>query len=307
MELHYQHTLYIPFNSGEQQPTHITAEQNMNDTDSRQSSSVVEEMETTMPSLGEGEASSASLESDAAIAYNTNTSRATVEDDILSESTAPATGTGPKSDAAIASEVLLDDVNNIPEQASFAETATQAFSEGLGLMENDDDSFTTIKTEKSVRDNYKVEFSFADSTNLKMEIANTSFVRELQSSNATNMATAGIGRRPPLSNRPINLETRESHLTALSALTEEREEQQTIDSEGAVGVNVHEDDAYSIATERSFTGALINLVIREGNDQSMLTEVSPTAPTVSESLGDTIKDDIRQEKADDDLSVVTAE
>ena len=264
------------------------------------------EIEAAVSAFGEGGASSASLESDVAIGY-ANTSRGTVEDDNLSDSTAPATGTGARGDMGSATGGLIEELNNIPEQASFTETATQAFSEGLGLMENDDDSFTTIKTEKSIRDGYKVEFSFADSANIKMEIANTGFVGELQSTAATNMAVAGISRRPPLLGRLTNLETRESHLTALSALTEEAEEQQTIDSEGAVGLNAHEDDGYSIATERSFTGAMINLVIREGNDQNNIAEACATAPEAVESVDDYMKDGTIQERADDDVSVVTAE
>lgn len=232
------------------------------------------------------DASSTSFASDTAIAV-ANASRATYEDDNFSVNTIG----GDTLPAGGGSRSVHGDVASIA-------TPSQAFSEGLGLVDNDDDSFTTIKTERSMN-TYKVELSFSELNNVKMEIANTSFVKESSRANVNlNIPSLGL-RRPPLSS------SRDIHSSALSALSEEIGGQATVDSEGAVGVHAHEDDGFSIATERSFTGAMINLVIKDRNEQGS-TAAHKSAILGNISLDDSTKDEVRHEKGDDDVSVVTA-
>lgn len=163
--------------------------------------------------------------------------------------------------------------------------------------DNDDDSYGTIKTTKSLKEskvaNTKVEVQFGESST-HFSFTNTSMVA-LPSSN----------KKPPRVASASSAASME-HLRAtsesgfLSALTEE----QTIDSVGAVGTQ-NEDDLYSIATERSFTGAMINLVIREPDASVSVTGQESVTGGVDDSMA--ALEETREEDCDDQFSVMTTE
>jgi len=103
---------------------------------------------------------------------------------------------------------------------------------------------------------------------------------------------------------------------ALGALAEE----ETINSDHAVGIDVHEDDAYSITTERSFTGATINLVIHREDKklvpgsiaESSIQQEEDESDLMGQENDDNVADgtdanDVQQVAADDEISVVTAD
>jgi len=192
------------------------------------------------------------------------------------------------------------------QSVASCETPTQAFSEGLYP---DDDSFTTIRTEKSMRDNYKMEFSFAPldgDQNDVMEISNTSVV----------VAAAASQAAPRVRFSGNDARLLAEQRAALGALAEE----ETIDSERAVGIHVHEDDAYSIATERSFTGAMINLMIHQDDKKLVQGSIAKSRVQREEDESNLMEqnnddnvahgtdaNDVQKAAADDELSVVTAD
>ena len=163
----------------------------------------------------------------------------------------------------------------------------------------DDDSYGTIKTTRSLKEskvaNTKVEVQFGETlvTNT-FSFTNTSMVKELPTS----------GKKPPRSSSSnIGANTR-SESGFLSALTEEG----TIDSVGAVGTQT-EDDLYSIATERSFTGAMINLVLRDLDSSDVVGGVTGGVDSVTGGVDDSMAalEETREEDCDDQFSVMTTE
>ena len=97
-------------------------------------------------------------------------------------------------------------------------------------------------------------------------------------------------------------------------------EEETFNSDRAVGIHVHEDDAYSIATERSFTGATINLVIHREDKKLVPGSIAESSVQQEEDESDlmgqdnddnvadgTDANDVQKVAADDELSVVTAD
>ena len=268
--------------------------------------------------------SEASQFSDGAVGYAST--RATTstghnghsQDDVSDDGTAPAGSNYNHSSSnnvvvnhnnvSVSNPALTSTTASLLQSQSVAscETPTQAFSEGLYP---DDDSFTTIRTEKSIRDNYKMEFSFAPldgDQNDVMEISNTSVV----------VAAAASQAAPRVRFSGNDARLLAEQRAALGALAEE----ETIDSERAVGIHVHEDDAYSIATERSFTGAMINLVIHQEDKKLVTGSIAERSVQQEEDESDLMEqdnddnvadgtdaNDVQQVAADDEISVVTAD
>jgi len=198
-----------------------------------------------------------------------------------------ATATFAGTEQAIrSSDGVIDDVD---------QDGDEIIGDGTQGNDNDDDSYGTIKTTKSLKEskvaNTKVEVQFGESST-HFSFTNTSMVA-LPSSNKKPPRVASASSSASMEHLRATSES-----GFLSALTEE----QTIDSVGAVGTQ-NEDDLYSIATERSFTGAMINLVIREP-DASVTGQESVTGG-VDDSMA--ALEETREEDCDDQFSVMTTE